>query len=143
MPWVLRVWGKLCRCGNSIYSSNNCNDWPGRWGMRSLENSWENCCARVLWVPELVDNHITTHDIPRNSSVPCQRAWRSVTVVVCSTVTRFCFLWGVVFESGAQASAPQILIITGPHGKTRADATEEFKESVSRVYVHTHCSHQA
>ena len=88
-------------------------------------------------MPELVDNHITTHDIPRNSSVPCQRARRSVTVVVvCSTVTRFCFLWGVVFESGAQASA-QIFIITGPHGTTRADATEEFKERVSRVCVFT------
>ena len=26
------VGGKLCLCGNSIYSSNNCNDWPGPWG---------------------------------------------------------------------------------------------------------------
>ena len=42
----------------------------------------------------------------------------------------------MVFESGAQASA-QIFIITGPHGTTRADATEEFKESVSRVCVFT------
>ena len=95
-------------------------------------------------MPELVNNHITTHDIPRNSySVPV-RARRSVTVesvvVTCAfdgdqiLLFRFCGGW---FLRAGRKRAPKYSYYRATQDDNLADATEEFKESVSRVCVFT------